>query len=172
MRRWEEMYICRYETKEGYSDISMASDGEYLTALIFEGTKDAARIYGEEKEVPVFSETKRWLDIYFSGRDPGFLPKMKLDGLSEFRAVVTKLMLAVPFGKSTSYGEIAKEAARLLGKERMSAQAAGGAVGSNPICIIIPCHRVLGADGRLTGYGGGIENKKALLENEGIAFRE
>ena len=144
----------------------MSSDGEYLTGLFF-----SDHFYGEESFLPVFLETKRWLDIYFGGMDPGFLPKMKFEGLSDFRAEVTERLLRIPYGFCVSYGEIAEEIAAERGG-KMSAQAVGGAVGSNPICIIVPCHRVLGAKGKLTGYGGGLENKRLLLRLEGIEFSE
>ncbi|MBQ9911755.1 MAG: MGMT family protein, partial [Firmicutes bacterium] len=116
-------------------------------------------------------ETSEWLDIYFSGKDPGFLPKLHFTGLSDMRAEVIERMLRIPFGESVTYGQIAAEIGAKRGISKMSAQAVGGAVGSNPVCIIVPCHRVLGAKGRLTGYGGGLENKKALLRLEGIEFR-
>lgn len=167
------MYVYRYKTPREYDDLVMTSDGEYLTALLFEGSKDINRytVGCEERVLPVFAETSEWLDIYFSGRDPGFLPKMKFEGLSSFRAEVLEKMLRIPYGVSVTYGKIAADIAREKGLYRMSAQAVGGAVGKNPVCIIVPCHRVLGAKRKLTGYGGGLENKKALLRLEGITFK-
>ena len=166
------MYICRYKTPREYDDLIMTSDGEYLTALLFDGSKNTEdlKTLGEEQSLTIFEETKRWLDIYFTGKDPGFLPKMKFEGLSDLRAEVMEEMLKIPFGKTATYGQIAGEIAKERGIPRMSAQAVGKAVGRNPICIIVPCHRVLGAGGTLTGYGGGLENKKALLKLEGTAF--
>ena len=122
----------------------------------------------EEKDLSVFCSTKEWLDIYFSGRQPDFTPAYRIDGLTSFRKEVTDIMQTIPFGKTMTYGEIATLIAQKRGIRKMSAQAVGGAVGWNPLCIIIPCHRVLGADKSLTGYGGGIKNKIALLKLEGI----
>ena len=163
------MYISRYKTPEEFDDLIMESDGEYLTALLFDGSKELWKHPedSEEKELPVFEETARWLDIYFSGKDPGFIPKLMFEEMSDFRTSVLEKMLKIPFGESVTYKEIAKEISAL-----MSAQAVGGAVSRNPVCIIVPCHRVLGAKGKLTGYGGGLKNKKALLRLEGIDFRE
>lgn len=109
--------------------------------------------------------TIRWLDTYFSGENPPFLPPFHLCGTS-FQKVVWNLLLLIPYGTTTSYGAIARETARILGKEHMSAQAIGSAVGHNPIAIIIPCHRVIGATGKLTGYAYGLERKEALLSME------
>ena len=116
--------------------------------------------------MPIFDETKKWLDIYFSGKNPDFTPKYKIENLTPFRKQVIGIMNEIPYGKTITYNDIAKEIAKSKGIERMSAQAVGGAVGWNPICIIIPCHRVIGSDGSLTGYGGGINNKIKLLEIE------
>ncbi|MBR0480948.1 MAG: methylated-DNA--[Firmicutes bacterium] len=167
------MYRFRYETPEGFSDLLMISEGEFLNALVFAGSGDMDKYPEEceEKMLPIFEETSEWLDIYFSGKDPGFLPKLHFTGLSDMRAEVIERMLRIPFGESVTYGQIAAEIGAKRGISKMSAQAVGGAVGSNPVCIIVPCHRVLGAKGRLTGYGGGLENKKALLRLEGIEFR-
>ena len=129
----------------------------------------------ERKLLPVFEDTIQWLDLYFGkNREtgefteksvwPDFIPAIKIDGLTPFRRKVTSAMISIPFGQTMTYGEIAKA----IGKEKMSARAVGGAVGWNPICLIIPCHRVLGTNGSITGYGGGINNKIALLQLEGI----
>lgn len=122
-------------------------------------------------ELPIFQETSRWLDVYFSGRKPDFVPKFRIENATPFRNKVLEIVRTIPFGEVLTYGQIAERIAEECGIERMSAQAVGGAVGWNPICIIIPCHRVMGANGSLTGYGGGIENKKALLKLEGISWR-
>ncbi|MDO4478014.1 MAG: methylated-DNA--[protein]-cysteine S-methyltransferase [Lachnospiraceae bacterium] len=114
----------------------------------------------------VFETTKRWLSTYFQGNDPGAPPPLRIYG-SEFQKLICEIMLTVPFGETTTYGAIAKVAAERLGRERMSAQAVGGAVGHNPIGIIVPCHRVVGTNGSLTGYAGGIDKKIFLLNNEG-----
>lgn len=148
--------------------IYMRSDGEYLTGLWFENSRDSSKHIGdfEEKDLPIFEETSKWLDIYFSGTNPNFVPKYKIENLTPFRKLVIDIMNKIPYGQVITYNDIAKEIAQLKGIKKMSAQAVGGAVGWNPICIIIPCHRVVGTNGSLTGYGGGIENKVKLLELE------
>ena len=161
-------YIRKYRTPEGFSDLIMVSDGTCLTGLCFEGTEDAEHISGEKKDLPIFEDTARWLDLYFQGKEPDFLPAYRIDYVSTFRKEVGDLMKKIPYGETATYGELAKEIARRRDIGKMSAQAVGNAVGANPICIIIPCHRVMGKDGNLTGYGGGLENKRALLKLEGI----
>lgn len=148
----------------------MNSDGEYLTGLWFEGSKDSSKheTNCEIKELPIFRETSRWLDLYFSGKIPDFTPKYKINNLTPFRKEVADIMNSIEYGKVLTYNDIAKKIAKDRGIEKMSAQAVGGAVGWNPICIIIPCHRVIGANGNLTGYGGGMKNKIELLKLEGI----
>jgi len=120
-----------------------------------------------EEKSPIFEETCKWLDTYFSGKEPDFTPKYKVNNLTDFRKEVIEIMNTIPFGETITYNDIAKIIAKRHGIKRMSAQAVGGAVGWNPICIIIPCHRVIGANRALTGYGGGIKNKLSLLKNEG-----
>ncbi len=146
--------------------IVFESDGSNLTAVWFPGQRDAAPD-GERAELPVFSATRRWLDVYFSGRDPGVTPPLAMKG-SPFQCAVWELLKRIPYGATTTYGALAKEIARSRGLPRMSARAVGGAVGSNPIAILVPCHRVLGASGRLTGYAGGMDKKVRLLEFEGF----
>ena len=126
--------------------------------------------YFEEKNLAVFDQTKRWLDLYFSGREPGFTPALNPVG-SAFRRAVWEILLKIPYGKTTTYGQIAREIAAARGLAKMSAQAVGGAVGHNEISIIIPCHRVIGAHGSLTGYAGGIDRKIKLLKLEGVDVR-
>ena len=157
-----------YKTPDGFSDILLRSDGTYLTGVYFVGSRDACRYTEscEERKLPVFEETVKWLDIYFAGNEPGFTPKYRIENLTAFRKEVIDTMLAIPYGETVSYGEIARIIAKKYGIKRMSAQAVGGAVGWNPLCLIIPCHRVVGANGAMTGYGGGIHNKIALLELE------
>lgn len=120
----------------------------------------------EEGNHPVLDQTKNWLFRYFAGEapEPSELPLKPMG--TPFRELVWELLLRIPWGKTVSYGELAEKAAEMMGKPRMSAQAVGQAVGANPIPVIIPCHRVVGADGSLTGYAGGIHYKKALLELE------
>ena len=162
------IYKYKYKTPKGFSNILMNSDGEYLTGLCFEDSRDIAKheVNCEEKNLPIFKETTRWLDIYFTGKEPGFKPKYKINNLTTFRKEVIDIMNTIPFGETLTYNNIAKIIAKNRGIKRMSSQAVGGAVGWNPICIIIPCHRVVGTNGSLTGYGGGINNKVSLLTLE------
>ena len=161
------VYTALYDSPFG--KIYMNSDGEYLTGLWFAGSKDNLKhIIGADKDdLPVFEDTHLWLDIYFAGGIPDFIPDIKLEEITPFRQEVIDVMMKIPYGKTITYGDIAKEIASRRGIEKMSARAVGAAVGSNPICIIIPCHRVIGSGGNLTGYGGGIQNKIALLKLEG-----
>lgn len=148
--------------------IMLAADGEALTGLWFEGQKyfaDKLEPDHEEKDLPVFGRAKQWLAIYFDGKAPDFTPPLSLKG-TPFQKEVWEILLTVPFGQTTTYAEIAKEIARRRGLRSMSAQAAGNAVSHNPISLIIPCHRVLGSDGSLTGYAGGLEKKEWLLAME------
>ena len=148
--------------------ITLASDGKALTGLWFDGQKCFARdLSGErvDQETPALTEARRWLDIYFTGKEPDFLPPLHPTG-SEFRKAVWEILLQIPYGQTTTYGEIARQLAEKQGLARMSAQAVGGAVGHNKISIIIPCHRVVGTSGSLTGYAGGIEKKVRLLQLE------
>ena len=138
--------------------ITLASDGEALIGLWFDGQKYFADILdgdAEERELPVFDEADRWLELYFSGREPDFTPKLNMRTTS-FRKRVWEILLTIPYGQTMTYGQIAEKAAAQLGRKRMSAQAVGGAVGHNSISLIIPCHRVVGANGSMTGYAGGI----------------
>ena len=160
-------YTAHYESPLG--GITLSSDGEALLGLWFDGQKFFAATLApdhEERALPVFDLAKRWLEVYFSGRDPGFTPPLRMES-TPFRRAVWEILLAIPFGRTMTYGEIAAELARREGVARMSAQAVGGAVGHNPISLIVPCHRVIGADGTLTGYGGGLERKRFLLALEG-----
>ncbi len=159
-------YISRYISPIG--NILLAADEVGLTGLWFEGQKYFGLYLDkshEEKEVPVLKEAKRWLDIYFSGREPDFKLPLHFIG-TDFQNEVWKILAKIPYGKTVTYGEIAKQLAAQRGLKRMSAQAVGGAVGRNEISIIVPCHRVLGANGALTGYAGGLEKKIALLQLE------
>lgn len=164
-----DTYIQFYDSPLG--KLAMTSDGSALTGLTLAqlqngvATKDGTR--PQEESLPIFRETVRWLDTYFRGRAPSFTPKLKLSG-SDFQKRVCEIMLTIPFGETVTYGEIAAQIARERGIPRMSAQAVGGAVGANPILLIVPCHRVIGARGNLTGYGAGIERKIQLLKLEKV----
>ena len=163
------MYFCsQYSSPVGR--LTLASGGDSLSGLWLEGQKYFGGALGpleEREDLPVFDLTRSWLDRYFAGArpDPAELPLAPVG--SPFRQEVWKLLLRIPYGKVTTYGALSRELAHSLGREHMSAQAVGGAVGHNPISIIIPCHRVVGADGSLTGYAGGVETKRGLLELEG-----
>ena len=163
------IYKKRYITPDGFSNMIMNSDGKYLTGLWFEESRDSSKhvIDCQEKDLEIFKETSKWLDIYFSGKNPNFIPNYKIENLTPFRQEVIDIMNEIKYGETITYNDISKIIAEKRGIKRMSSQAVGGAVGWNPICIIIPCHRVVGTSGSLTGYGGGIKNKVELLKLEG-----
>lgn len=166
-------YIDNYNSPIG--PITIASDGTQLVGLWFDGQKHDRDTLKDDlymnKSLPIFDQTKLWLDIYFSGQAPDFTPSIKLTG-SPFKQLIASIMLSIPFGQIATYGQIAKEAARLTNKLHIAAQAVGGAVGHNSISIIVPCHRVVAASGSLTGYAGGIDKKIWLLKNEHIDFNK
>ena len=152
------MFTAHYQSPLG--EILLAADEVGLTGLWF----DRAKYYAAglapqstECETPPLTEAKRWLDVYFSGKMPDFMPPLHLIG-SDFRRRVWKRLLEIPYGQTTTYGALLGDGA--------SARAVGGAVGRNPISIIVPCHRVIGADGSLTGYAGGVDRKIRLLALE------
>lgn len=153
-------------------EFTLAGDGENLTGLWMNKQKYfAATLQGrieEKSDLPVFSKTKKWLDAYFAGKKPAIsdLPLAPIG--SAFRKAVWDILCDIPYGQCTTYGEIAKKMAARMNKKSMSSQAVGGAVGHNTISIIIPCHRVVGANGSLTGFAGGIDKKIKLLELEGV----
>ena len=167
-----EIFMTYFKTTcaSPVGQITLAGDGENLVGLWLEGQKyfggNIADKMVENGGFAVFDKAKLWLDAYFRGENPAVckLPLAPVGG--EFRQTVWGLLLAIPYGETTTYGELARKLAALTGRESMSAQAVGGAVGHNPISIIIPCHRVLGADGSLTGYAGGVEVKARLLKLE------
>ncbi len=159
-------YTGHYDSPFG--GITLASDGTALTGLWFDGQKYFADTLASEHrkaDLPVFRRTERWLDLYFQGIRPEDCPPLKPSG-SPFRLAVWEILTQIPYGQVTTYGEIARTLAEKTGKASMSAQAVGGAVGHNPISLLIPCHRVVGSDGSLTGYAGGIDKKYKLLELE------
>ena len=160
------VYTNQYSSPLG--DITVACDDEAIIGLWFNGQRyfrDVLPDKIETKKHPLLKDAERWLDIYFSGREPDFLPPLRY-GSTEFRKKVCDIMLTIPYGKTMTYGEIAALIAKNTGIEKMSAQAVGGAVGWNPLCVMIPCHRVVGSDGSLVGYGGGLKNKATLLAHE------
>ena len=160
------VYTCKYKSSIG--DILLATDEIGLIGLWFEGQKYFANTLPDEhipQETEILTETIKWLDMYFSGEEPNFTPPLHPSG-SSFRQAVWQLLLQIPYGQTITYGEIARRMAEVKKVPLMSAQAVGGAVGHNEISIIIPCHRVVGTNGSLTGYGGGIDKKISLLNLE------
>lgn len=166
-------YQWFYQTPSEFDDIILSGDGEFLTGLYFANSPNISNytknhtISCTTRLLPIFAETCRWLDIYFSGKNPDFTPKYQIIDATPFRQIVSEIMRGIPFGQTLTYKDIAGRVAKKRGVIKMSSQAVGGAVGWNPICIIIPCHRVVGKNGNLTGYGGGMRNKIALLAHEG-----
>jgi len=159
---------CSYNSPIG--NMLIAADEIGLTGLWFEGQKYFANTLPNEhisQETGILAETKKWLDVYFSGEEPKFTPPLHPEG-STFRQAVWQILLQIPYGQTITYGEIASKLTETKNGSRMSAQAVGGAVGHNEISIIIPCHRVVGTNGSLTGYAGGIDKKISLLELEHV----
>ena len=154
-------YISHYQSPIG--KVLLAADETGLTGLWFEGQKYFA-LY-------LFEQTKKWLDIYFSGKEPDFQVPLHFTG-TDFQNEVWEILYSIPYGQTMTYGEIAKQVAAKRGLKRMSAQAVGGAVGRNEISIIVPCHRVVGTNGSLTGYASGINKKVELLKLEGALKQE
>lgn len=162
------IYMNHYDSPLG--GITVSSNGREITGLWFDGQKyfgDTLSKDYEEKPLPVFDGVKEWLDIYFGGKEPDFTPPMSMV-TTPFRKSVWDILLTIPYGQTMTYGEIADKIAKQNGTAKMSAQAVGGAVGHNSISLVIPCHRVVGTNGSLTGYAGGIEKKKRLLALEGV----
>ena len=160
------VYTCKYKSLIG--DILLAADEIGLTGLWFEGQKYFANTLPEDyvpQETKILTEAKKWLDVYFSGEEPKFTPPLHPTS-SVFRQEVWKILLQIPYGQTITYGEIACKMAEMKNTSYMSAQVVGGAVGHNEISIIIPCHRVVGTNGSLTGYAGGIDKKISLLKLE------
>lgn len=158
--------------KSPLGGVTMLSDGEALLGLWFDGQKyfpaDLPAREGE-KNLPVWEQADRWLALYFAGKKPDFLPPLRME-TTPFRRRVWQELLKIPYGQTTTYGELARRIASERGVDRFSAQAVGGAVGHNAISLMIPCHRVVGSGGELTGYAGGIEKKRALLTLEGVTL--
>ena len=165
--------ICIAHLPTPLGTITLSAQGKALTGLWFDGQAHFGSVIPKEGarecSLPVFEETERWLSLYFSGRDPGFTPPVELIG-TPWQKAVWEILLTIPYGQTISYGAIAAALTRNQGR-RTDPRAVGGAVSRNPISLIVPCHRVLGADGSLTGYAGGLERKRALLALEGAVFR-
>lgn len=152
--------------------LTAASDGERLLGLWIEGQKHRPTEWPQDvtvrDDLTVFLALQTWMTAYFAGERPSPLLLPLSPRGTAFQQTVWRALLDIPYGETTTYGAIAKRIAPMLGKETMSAQAIGRAVGHNPISIIIPCHRVIGADGSLTGYAGGLHLKTYLLTHEGV----
>lgn len=160
-------YMYHYSSPLG--GITLASNGTHLIGLWFDGQKyfaDTLQNPVQEESLPIFKDTCRWLDMYFSGKKPSFAPPIQMR-TTPFRKQVWEILLQIPYGHTMTYGEISDKIAKEKGIKKMSAQAVGGAVGHNSISLIIPCHRVVGANGNLTGYAGGLDKKIYLLKLEG-----
>ena len=162
------MYKTNYQSPIG--DMTLASDGESLAGLWFEGQKYYGGTIKDEMkqkdDLPVFTAAKNWLDRYFGGKKPKISELSLAPTGGEFRRGVWEILCEIPYGECVTYGDIAKKMADKMNKPSMSAQAVGGAVGHNPISVIIPCHRVIGANGSMTGYAGGVDKKVKLLKHE------
>ena len=159
-------YTYHYSSPIG--GITMASNGESLTGLWFDGQKYFASTLSQrhvEKQLPIFDRTCEWLDLYFSGKSPDFIPPVFMY-VSNFRRDVYEILMTIPFGETMTYKEVADLIAKKHRIISMSAQAVGGAIAHNPISLVIPCHRVIGTNGKLTGYAGGLDKKKWLLNME------
>jgi methylated-DNA-[protein]-cysteine S-methyltransferase len=162
------IHTTHYQSPIG--SVTAAANDDALIGLWFDGQKyfpTGAEAWKHAPDYPVLAQLRVWLDAYFRGENKAFSGKLAPQG-SEFRQEVWQILLRIPYGQTTSYGRIARQLAAAHGKRQMSAQAIGGAVGHNPISLVIPCHRVLGASGALTGYAGGIDRKEALLKLEGF----
>lgn len=161
-------YLNNYSSPLG--SITLASNGTEITGLWFDGQKYFASTLNsqpEKRDLPIFEEAKAWLELYFKGQEPDFKPALHLEG-TPFRMAVWHILTQIPYGEVVTYKDIAQQIARKSGKENMSSQAIGGAVSHNPVSILIPCHRVIGTNGSLTGYAGGLSKKIELLTLEQV----
>ncbi len=167
-------YISHYSSPMG--QITLASEHNKLIGVWIEGQKYFGQMLGANKKemanLAIFNQTKKWLDDYFIGKKPTITQLALAPQGSEFRLMVWDILVKIPYGKVITYGDIAKQIGTKINKPHMSSQAVGGAVGHNPLSIIIPCHRVVGANGNLTGYAGGIDKKIWLLEHEQVDMRD
>lgn len=156
------VYYDVYESPMG--PLLLESDGVFLTGLFL--NRKLPETAAAAEALPVFGQAKAWLDSYFRGERKAVDVPLKTGGTA-FQQAVWELLTQIPWGETATYGAIAAALAKSLGKERMSARAVGQAVGKNPVCILIPCHRCVGAGGKLTGYAGGLDKKIWLLRHEG-----
>ncbi len=160
------IYTQNYQSPLG--EIVIASDGTAITGLWLVGQRHFdIELEGciTDKDLPIFDEVSHWLDIYFTGNNPGEIPAVRMNG-TPFQLEVWQILQTIPYGKLITYREVAEFIAKKRGITKMSARAVGNAVGRNPVSILVPCHRVVGSDGKMTGYAGGIERKVKLLKLE------
>jgi methylated-DNA-[protein]-cysteine S-methyltransferase len=165
-------YIQKFNSPVGI--LTLASDGTNISGLWIEGQKYFARSLekeASEKQLPVFADAKKWLDIYFSGKEPDFMLPLLPKG-TLFQKSIWNILRTISYGETSSYGELARKFESLNNGKKTAARAVGGAVGRNPISILIPCHRILGKDGGLTGYAGGVDVKEKLLLLEGAGIKD
>jgi methylated-DNA-[protein]-cysteine S-methyltransferase len=171
-RRTSMEYIHKITSPVGV--LTVSSDGQNISGLWIEGQKYFAKTLGKdvlEQNLPVFENVRKWLDIYFSGKEPDFMPLLMPKG-SVFQKSIWNNLCKIPYGKTTTYGELSEQFELENKGKHTSARAVGGAVGHNPISILIPCHRVIGKNSNLTGYAGGITTKIKLLKLEGITIEK
>ena len=159
------MFYTEQESPVG--KLLLVSDGENLMGLYMERERRIFSQWQRREGLPVFCAVRRWLDAYFAGEAPKETVPLKLEGTA-FQTQIWEILLTIPYGETRTYGSIAGQLAREMGKKKMSAQAVGQAVGRNPVSILVPCHRVVGTGGKLTGYAGGIDRKAWLLRHEGV----
>lgn len=159
------MFYTEQESPVG--KLLLLSDGENLTGLYMEQERRIFPQWQRREDLPVFCSARRWLDAYFAGEAPKETVPLKLEGTA-FQTRIWEILMTIPYGETRTYGSIAGQLAREMGMEKMSAQAVGQAVGRNPVSILVPCHRVVGTGGKLTGYAGGIDRKAWLLRHEGV----
>ena len=159
---------ARHEIQTPLGRMIMCGTDQVLTGLWFADGRICQKTDFPDRMLPVFAQTVRWLELYFQGKDPGFLPEISFETGTDFQKAVWEILRTIPYGEVRTYGEIAGLVAAERGMSRMSAQAVGQAVGRNPVSILVPCHRVIGKDGSLPGYGGGLDRKQSLLKLEGI----
>ena len=159
------MFYTEQESPVG--KLLLVSDGENLTGLYMEQERRIYPQWQRREDLPVFCSARRWLDAYFAGEAPKETVPLKLEGTA-FQTRIWEILMTIPYGETRTYGSIAGQLAREMGKKKMSAQAVGQAVGRNPVSILVPCHRVVGTGGKLTGYAGGIDRKAWLLRHEGV----
>lgn len=165
-----EIYKYIYKTPSNFSNLIIISDGKFIKNIHFEDGKED-NFYYIDRDLSIFKEISLWLDSYFKGENPERFTKYKLENISKFQEEVLDILKDVKYGEVITYGEIGKIISKRRGIKRMSAEAVGHALKNNPLCIIFPCHRVIGKNNKLIGYNGGLQNKIELLKLEGIDIK-